>query len=333
MDNAFFVNGRFFGQRITGVQRHAYELTKVLASKGLRFKILTPQNLELPEEFGHLQCAVGKREGTIWEQTDLYSFVQDKGVPLLNFCNTAPIRYHRNWVTIHDLGVFVNSAWFSRKFSAWYKYLMPRIIKKAECILTVSQTIGGDISERFGREADAVLYNGVPSNWAQVEGTIKENVVLMVGTPSSRKRFELVTVLADEFAAAGFRLVVVGERDRNLKASSSNEQEVFKVDDEGLRSWYARSKFVISASDFEGFNLPILEGMYFGCQPLLSDIPVHREIYGDFALYFSNAESLRNIIEKLGEKFADIKHPPETWWKERSYEESGNKLIGLLNKT
>ncbi len=332
MDITFFINGRFFGQRMTGVQRHAFELTKVLAAEGTEFQILTPQNVTMPSDLKHLQVFVGKRDGTLWEQVDLYNFIKDKEIPLLNFCNTAPIRYDRNWLTVHDLGVFENPKWYNPKFSAWYKYMVPRIVKKAELIMTVSQSVSGELNTRFGRRADAILYNGVPSSWEKASNVVKENIILLVGTPSSRKRFDMVESLAGDIEAAGYRLVVLGEKDKNLKDGSRAGLEKRAVDDAELIAWYARSKFVVSASAYEGFNLPILEGMYFNAIPILSDIPVHREIYGDHGLYFSDIESLKQALSGLDRKYTNYERPSQEWWNSRSYKESGKKLVGLLNR-
>ena len=50
----------------------------------------------------------------------------------------------------------------------------------------------------------------------------------------------------------------------------------------------------ISASRFEGMPISVLEGMIQGLPMILSDIPSHREVAGDAALYFSldNPESM-----------------------------------------
>ena len=57
------------------------------------------------------------------------------------------------------------------------------------------------------------------------------------------------------------------------------------VSDVDLRLAYAASDGFLSASLGEGFGIPILEALASGAKPILSDIPVYREVAGDMAEY------------------------------------------------
>ena len=59
-----------------------------------------------------------------------------------------------------------------------------------------------------------------------------------------------------------------------------------RVSDEELREEYDRADVLVSASSQEGFNLPALEGLSRGCGLVLSDVPVHRELFSPFASLF-----------------------------------------------
>jgi len=48
----------------------------------------------------------------------------------------------------------------------------------------------------------------------------------------------------------------------------------------------------------EGFSLTPLEAQYFGLPCVISDIPCHREVYGDSVLYF-NPYDVEDIAEKI----------------------------------
>jgi glycosyltransferase involved in cell wall biosynthesis len=58
------------------------------------------------------------------------------------------------------------------------------------------------------------------------------------------------------------------------------------------------SKFVLSASLAEGFGLPPLEGMLFGCVPIVSRIPQHIENIGQNGIYFNEFDS-ESLVESL----------------------------------
>jgi len=74
------------------------------------------------------------------------------------------------------------------------------------------------------------------------------------------------------------------------------------VPDFELEKIYSESKIVLSTSAAEGFGLPPLEGMAYGCLPVVSDIPQHRETVKDLGLYFKG-DSPQKVAEKLGESY------------------------------
>jgi len=125
-----------------------------------------------------------------------------------------------------------------------------------------------------------------------------QNPYLVVGSFDPRKDLGTV-VRAFEWLWAGgsqAKLVTVG---RPYTGSSPLERLVAEhpeqgrrlislqdVEDAELDYCYRRSAALITASYAEGFNLPIVESLQRGRPVLAGDIPVHREVGGDFAHYF-----------------------------------------------
>ncbi|MCS6982537.1 MAG: glycosyltransferase, partial [Flavobacteriales bacterium] len=84
-------------------------------------------------------------------------------------------------------------------------------------------------------------------------------------------------------------LVVAGFSRRALRGCPPPPPNIFFLEnpsDEDLARLYAHCKAVISASLYEGFDLPPVEGAFYGAPVLLSDIAIHREIWGEEAQYF-----------------------------------------------
>ena len=102
-----------------------------------------------------------------------------------------------------------------------------------------------------------------------------------------------------------------------------------------LRQLYRRAELVVCPSVFEGFGYSGVEAMLSGGALLASDLPVHREVYGDAAFYFDpydidslvrsleqliggrssarNARAqLRSASAKVAEKFS-VNHSVECW--------------------
>ena len=63
-------------------------------------------------------------------------------------------------------------------------------------------------------------------------------------------------------------------------------------------SVYAKAEIIVSLSVYEGFGIPVLEGLYFGCKALCADIPVYRELYDKYA-YFCDPADINNITSSL----------------------------------
>lgn len=63
------------------------------------------------------------------------------------------------------------------------------------------------------------------------------------------------------------------------------------IDDEGLERLYATCAGTVNPSTYEGYGLPVAESMARGLPTIASDIPPHREVAGEAALYFEPGDS------------------------------------------
>ena len=58
---------------------------------------------------------------------------------------------------------------------------------------------------------------------------------------------------------------------------------------------------VVSLSVYEGFGIPVLEGLYAGCKVLCADIPVYHELYEGLVQYCDPADTdaVTRALEEL----------------------------------
>ena len=116
-----YINARFLTQKVTGVQRYAIEICKLLPKEVLEKKIIfvAPAKAKLNPLFEKFNCVViGKFEGQLWEQIDLPIFLKKEGNPLLiNFVGIGPIWYKNKIMTIYDLAFKHHPEWFSKVFN------------------------------------------------------------------------------------------------------------------------------------------------------------------------------------------------------------------------
>src|SRR5688572_17185883 len=138
------VNGRYLVQRVTGIQRYAQEIV----SRWEPVPILKP-SLGGKGASGHL-----------WEQLRLPTLARG---PLWSPSTTGPLAVRRQVVTIHDTAFVDHAECFSRMFAAWYQWLVPRLARRVQRIITVSQYSKQRIIEvcRVPAEKVEVILSGV----------------------------------------------------------------------------------------------------------------------------------------------------------------------------
>lgn len=290
------VNARFLTQNVTGVQRFAIEISKIIHKK-LKDQLVfvTPYNIsdhKLANELGAI--VIGKSKGTMWEQIDLRQYLLSKNKPLLiNFCNTGVLFYSKQIVTIHDMSYKVNPKWFSKRFYIWYNFLIPQLAKNSLKILTVSNSSKSDIIKFLKIKHDNiyVIYNSsylnTNNNFEHIE---KEKYILSVSSFDPRKN--LVNLIAAfKKLNTNIKLVIVGfknnkfEFELNEKSLNTNIINKGYVSDNELSSLLNNAEAFVYLSFYEGFGLPPLEAMCIGCPVIVSDIAAHREVCGNAAIY------------------------------------------------
>lgn len=313
------INGRFLTQPLTGVQQYARQFSKYLLEVNNGIKIITPKSHVIKKKEPHI-IQIGSFKGHTWEQWILPFYLKKHKHPLLiNFCNTAPRYYKPQITTIHDLAFLHYPQTFHPVFSAYYNWLIPSIARNAVKIITVSETIAEEINHYYKIPLSKirVIYNTAeitPSNHS------REYMILSVGTIQPRKNYRLIL---DAFlrCSQNWRWVIVGGFSSNFRSDKSlihklknhpKIQIIENIQVDELHTLYSKASVLVSASIYEGCNLPVLEAIQHGCPVLVSDIPVHRELYTERAEFFSidQPEASSELAERINSYSPVYKQPP-----------------------
>lgn len=252
---------------------------------------------------------VGVNSGQLWEQLDLVIFLSSfKDYVLINLANTGPICIRQQVITIHDLAVWDAKKYYHPFFVWWYKLLISRLVKKVLGVFTVSETEKMNITQRFmlAETQVFVTYNGLASSMIKSSlplQTGKDKIILYVGSVVAKKNIDL---LVDSFLKSnlseGYQLYLVGRKGKMMDEVNVqlDKQIIWLQDlsDEELVKLYQRAECFVSLSESEGFGIPVLEALYFGCKVLCADIPVNRELYNHYA-YFCNPKNQKEVLAKM----------------------------------
>lgn len=313
----YYINGRFLTQRITGVQRYAREMTLALdqllqekTSDGNEYTILAPKNIIDTLPCKRIQFKVcGHLSGHLWEQIELPYYA--KNGYLLNFCNCAPLIKKNQAVTIHDAAIAAFPSAYSWKFRLWYRVMYTVLGKRLNTIFTVSNFSRNELNKYFGipKEKIHVTYNGVehlkdiqPDD--RILAKIPKDYVLAVSSQNPTKNFKLVLEAAEQLSDINF--VIAGGSNAKVfngkgEKTLVNVQYVGYVSDQELVSLYRHAKVFVYPSLYEGFGIPPLEAMYFGCPVIVSNCASLPEACGDAAVYCNpyDVNRLKHDIEEF----------------------------------
>ena len=166
--------------------------------------------------------------------------------------------------------------------------------------------------------------------------------LLMVGTIEPRKRYSQALDAFERLQARGVPvdLLVIGRRGWESEAvlarlarharAGQNLHWLEDADDATLLTAYRQSDLLVMTSAGEGYGLPIGEAGMLGCELLLRDIPVFREVAGNSATYFvgDDGASLADAISSWIAAAGARPDPRAGGW--RSWQDSA---FSLKNET
>jgi glycosyltransferase involved in cell wall biosynthesis len=357
-----YINGRFLTQRLTGVQRFAYEMFSILLGEDKsNYCVLVPPT-KIDEAYMVSDWPIkmiGSLTNTLWEQIDLPRFLLKNNKPLLiNLVNTAPCFYKNQIVSIQDMTTFVNPKWFNFLFASYYKLVVPRIAKSSLKVITVSEHSKKDILKYLSIPAEKVdvINCAVASKFLDRSeirkdstgflgqlGVKADSYVLCVSSLDPRKNFHAL-IEAYLLLETTLPLVIVGSKgkafaDNDLGDVLSNESIIFTgyVQDDDLISLYQSARCFVYPSLYEGFGLPPLEAMACGCATIVSNTSSMPEVCGNASIYVdpSNISSIKDAVLRLTSD-EGLRSELIELGKERcrlySWKASGEKLRNVIEK-
>lgn len=165
------INCRFLTQPVTGVQRFADRIVDHLTQQRNDLVLVAPQgDLKRHEYNGVPVERVGTHPGHLWEQVDLPRYLRKRHDQplLLNLANTGPVFWKNHVLTLHDISYVRYPQSYSRQFRLVYNTLVPRLLRTARAVLTVSEFSKNEIHDYYDvpRDKLTVIYNAVEDSFA-----------------------------------------------------------------------------------------------------------------------------------------------------------------------
>ncbi|MFT7183961.1 MAG: glycosyltransferase involved in cell wall biosynthesis [Oceanicoccus sp.] len=292
-------------ERISGVATYTVKMIQALKQNSNLELLLFYQNgkkaehlhktfpeiqwVEKSSNFFHLKCLLkrpalpgayfSKKPDLIW-MPDRRPFYETKLPVVMTIHDMVPTKLPRSL------------SWRSR---LWHTLFPTKsLIKYADGLLAPSFTVEQDLPRSIPRR---VTYEG---------GVLKGDGVLPKRCPKKftfilapldpRKRVNWVLKLAKEFPKDKFVWAGVKSEDprfAKLKTKLSSNIKVYgEISNQEKIGLMRRAECLFALSEYEGFDLPVLEAVRLKCPVVLSDISVHRELYRG-TNFVSNYEELK----------------------------------------
>jgi glycosyltransferase involved in cell wall biosynthesis len=320
------INGRFLSQAMTGVQRYAAEMVKALdqllaadeappALRGAEWQLLAPPDAEGLPRLQRIDVRkTGRRTGHAWDQIDLLRAAT--GGPLISLANSGPVLHRRHVVVLHDAQVFRKPEFFHWTYSTAHRALGFLLARNAT-IATVSEFSRRELAASLWVPQDSIpVFANSAEHFAATApdfsiidrlGLTPFRFFLTVGSLKKNKNISLAIEAATRLQRPDVPLVVVGgDNSKVFQGDPTVAREGIvlagRLNDEEIAALYARATAFVFPSLYEGFGVPPLEAMIFGCPVISSTADALRETCGTAAAYFSPlnaAELQQRMLERL----------------------------------
>lgn len=330
------INGNFLARAVTGVERFALSVTEALdglVSPESDVCLLAPKNARFVPSLKSVKVVVSEDSAKSFPFWDLGTFARAcraMNLTALDFCNTAPLGKRCGFAFIHDI--------YSEDFPEEFKKPRERLIasycalnyrnicRNAKKIFTVSKFSASRIMERFNVDERRIAV--ATSGWdafGEVEedggvfkkfpGLKKGEFYFTLGSLQKRKNLRWTIDCARKHPGDVF--AVSGGIARGHESDEIGEARAVKnvmllgyLSDGEVKALMRASRAFVFPSLYEGFGLPPLEALSCGAQAIVSDIPVHREIYGGSVRYLDPKDTDTDLREILARQ--KVSPPGET---------------------
>lgn len=284
------------------------------------------------EELGRIRFCPVAYTHIAWELYDVPRQLHKNGpYNLIVMPNPRPILFTGRPVLsiLHDLTFKVAGCHLPTWRRFYFEFLNTWRLARDDFTGVISNSTRDAVLDHYpwcARRPMMLLPNGLPFKLAWVkrppatkgEQKIAEGCLscLVVGRPNYSKGFDRVINACEaidtqlEHSDVSITLHVVGKNTSDMEQLLPHNA-LRKVDiklpgyihDEALNALYRDSAFCFFLSRNEGFGLPLIEALWFRCVPILSDLPIFREIMGDdfplFDMEGAYGEAIADFIVRL----------------------------------
>lgn len=307
MSRLVVLDADVLGRRRTGDETYVLNLLRHLpgpaGAAGLRIAAVTRRPDLVPEGVEPVRLDTAVQEVRMaWT---LPRLLRRLGASLVHTQYAIPLRSPCPAVVmVHDLSFERDASAMPWKDRLVFRAVVPRAVRRAARVVTVSERSKRDILELYGTRPDKVVVtpNGVDPAFGPGPVGGGEPYLLTVGAVQPRKDQMAALRAAGE---VGLPLVVAGpEKDTataaELRAAGARLEGYVTI--ERLAELYRGAACLVQASRYEGFGLPVIEAMTCGTPVVIAPDPALVEVAGGAAVVAEGGRLGAAVAEALRDR-------------------------------
>lgn len=346
----YAVDGLFFTQRLSGIQRCSIELLAQLDDllQPGEVEIIVPRGTKTPDYHNFKVVPYGSHTGFVWEQLDYPRYLRKSGRKGLCTCNVIPVFGFEGIAFIHDVCYRARPDFYTdprgRLSAAWHCLQYRLIAQKAEKIIAVSEFSKAEIQKYYSVPAEKITV--IPNAWQHMQQVVaahglfdapakwpalqKGQYYFSMANLLKNKNFPWVLRAAKAKPDAVFAIAGGGSLQQQAQemglADLPNVQYLGYVSDAEAKALMANCRAFLFPTLYEGFGIPPLEAIACGAPAVyVSDTPCMREVYGGCAGYIDLATNAGDV-----DAVAPPQQPAAAVLARYSWAQSARRLAAVL---
>jgi len=328
----------YLGKKITGIGRYFIEIVSSIAALNPDLELLIYTNFDntdlLTFDFKSKNIIIKPYNisklrpiaNLLFNAFVFPTIIIRENADLLYIPNFSPLLFKvRPTVSVvYDTIEFKLKNKFSRIRTLYRQFIVPRMAKLSDHVITISESSKRDIIELFNVDERKITVAScaVSGKFTSEKNTISPfnaKYILYVGTVDHPGKNVLNSIRAFESykkqVGNDLHFVICGMPgkgydivDEAMINSPYAHEIVYKgyVHDDELFLLYSHAELFIFTSLYEGFGLPILEAMRYGIPVITSNKSSLPEVAGDAAIICDPDD-----IEKIASSIGRVLHDPE----------------------
>jgi len=274
-----------------------------------------------------------------------------------NFATWPTIKSKLSATAIHDLTYLYFPDVVEEKNLTHLRRVVPRSIKKADFILTVSESVKRELVKEFNINPSTCIVTPIPPDQSFFSSASDEQIqnvkkkynisfqkkyIYFLGNFEPRKNLKTLIEayqLLPEAIKNEYSLILAGgngwkteDTKKSLETAVKNGADIHHIgfiDQADSPVLYQAASLFVMPSLYEGFGIPVTESLASGCPVVASDIPVLREV-GENVITYADPLSPDSFAKTITQSLSAPRPSRESLQKQvlkYSWDENVAKII------